>query len=706
MFYPVEGGSVYEVEDNAFGFVYKCQLPPAGYGVNSITGELQETDIIKRSDIPENQFWERYQLPKDWKDKTKREKEIRKINKDYFDPTLEEIRVREWKRRLCGVWFYNYNPFKKESELLYMTGTHYLYCTYWIFQGKYMDFRITDMEVFYILKYCETDPDCLGLNFLTRRKLGKTAISGVWAYDRTSKRPTNQHCGIQSKDDDGAEEVMKKAIIQPWKKLPDFFRPVYDLMKGDDPNELRFFNTSRRGSVAEQEREEEDALESWIDYGPATEGYYDGPELDTYISDEAGKVEKKISIKTRQDVVRYCSEIEGRMKGKQLYTTTVEADETTADEHEFQELVYDSNPLKRNENNRTITGLYTYFLPAHKAYHFDNVYGYPNVESAVNYLMNMRNSLQEQGKLRALASAKRKNPMTLKEAFSVDGEHSLYNPLVLQEQLDKISWGDKVTEIGNLVWKDGYEFERPIKDENGEIKGYEINEIIWEPNPNGRWEKIKGWWPVEPNKVIKKNEHFIPNNNKVNAIGCDPFKYDKTKDKRRSNCAAFNYQIKDSLFESQYDDTFTLKYSYRPESTRIANSDILKMAWLCGCKVLFERNVNHWKRDFQDWNCGGFLTYMPGEDEPGIVTDGAGKVTQHICNYTESYINEHIGKVYFRSLIQKETGWLGFKVDDTQKFDEPMAAGFTLIAVKGKRSIRNIETQRSIEDILPYRQAI
>ena len=706
MFYPVEGGSVYEIEDNAFGFVYKCQLPPAGYGVNSITGELQETDIIKRSDIPENQFWERCQLPKDWKDKTKREKEIRKINKDYFDPTLEEIRVREWKRRLCGVWFYNYNPFKKESELLYMTGTHYLYCTYWIFQGKYMDFRITDMEVFYILKYCETDPDCLGLNFLTRRKLGKTAISGVWAYDRTSKRPTNQHCGIQSKDDDGAEEVMKKAIIQPWKKLPDFFRPVYDLMKGDDPNELRFFNTSRRGSVAEQEREEEDALESWIDYGPATEGYYDGPELDTYISDEAGKVEKKISIKTRQDVVRYCSEIEGRMKGKQLYTTTVEADETTADEHEFQELVYDSNPLKRNENNRTITGLYTYFLPAHKAYHFDNVYGYPNVESAVNYLMNMRNSLQEQGKLRALASAKRKNPMTLKEAFSVDGEHSLYNPLVLQEQLDKISWGDKVTEIGNLVWKDGYEFERPIKDENGEIKGYEINEIIWEPNPNGRWEKIKGWWPVEPNKVIKKNEHFIPNNNKVNAIGCDPFKYDKTKDKRRSNCAAFNYQIKDSLFESQYDDTFTLKYSYRPESTRIANSDILKMAWLCGCKVLFERNVNHWKRDFQDWNCGGFLTYMPGEDEPGIVTDGAGKVTQHICNYTESYINEHIGKVYFRSLIQKETGWLGFKVDDTQKFDEPMAAGFTLIAVKGKRSIRNIETQRSIEDILPYRQAI
>jgi hypothetical protein len=707
MFNEVQGGSVYEVEDNAFGFIYKCWRPPVGFGVNSITGELNETDVIKRDEIPENHFWERFELPKDWKEKSKREKERKKFDKDYFDPYLEDIRVREWNRRLCGVWFWNYNPFKKESELTYITGTHYLYCTYWIFQGKRMDFRVTDMEVFYILKYCETDPDCLGLNFLTRRKLGKTAISGCWAYDRTSKRPTNQHCGIQSKDDDGAEEVMKKAIVQPWKKLPEFFRPVYDLMKGDDPNELRFFNTSRRGSTAETEREEEDALESWIDYGPATEGYYDGPELDTYISDEAGKVEKKIDILVRQDTVRYCSEIEGRMKGKQLYTTTVEADETTGDEHKFQELVNSSNPLKRNENNRTVTGLYTYFLPAHKAYHFDNIYGYPNIETALNFLTNTRRSLEEQGKLRALASAKRKNPMTLQEAFSVDGEHSLYNPILLQEQLDKLSWGDKKTEWGDLVWKDGYEFERPVKDYAGNITHYEINELEWVDNPKGTYEKVKGWKPKDENAIVKNNEYYTPNNNQSYAIGCDPFKYDKTKDKRRSNCAAFAYQIKDELFPNEFDDMFTMRYSKRPESTRLSNYDVLKMAWWCGCKVLFERNVNHWKNDFKDLKCNAFLTYLPGEDEPGILTDGAGKVVQHICNYTESYVNKNIEKVYFRSLIAKETfGWLGFKVDDTQKSDEPMAAGFTLIAVKGKRKRSVMSSESAVEDLMPYRQAV
>ena len=137
------------IPDNCFGFEYHCNLPPIGYGINSVTGELQETDIIKRSDIPEHNFWDRYTLPKDWNVKRKAEKERQKFDKYYIDPYLESIRAREWKRRLCGVWFDNYNPKKKQVETLYITGTHYLYITYWKFQGKFMDFRINDMEVWY-----------------------------------------------------------------------------------------------------------------------------------------------------------------------------------------------------------------------------------------------------------------------------------------------------------------------------------------------------------------------------------------------------------------------------------------------------------------------------------------------------------------------------------------------------------------------------
>lgn len=706
------GGSIYEVPDNSFGFVFKCNLPIIGYGVNSITGEVQETDIIKRSDNPEECFWERYSLPKDWNIKRKAEKERQKFDRYYVDPYLEAIRAREWKRRLCGVWVYIYNPNKKIVELNYITGTHYLYITFWRFQGKFMDFRINDMEFWYVMKYCEEDPDCLGLNEITKRKLGKTAKLGCWLYDRTSKPPFNQHAGIQSKADDDAEEVMKKALVQPWQKLPDFFRPIYDTMKGDDPNELRFFHTSRRGSTTEIEREEEDALESWVDYGASGEAVYDGPELDSYAADEAGKTKRPVSIKERQSTVRFCSEIDFSFyrqdnkyfQRKQLYTTTVEIEKGEEDNYEFQEMTNNSNPLDRNDNNKTKTGLYTYFLPAQKGMLFDK-YGYPDEEKATTILLNEMKKLHDDGDTRGLSSFKRKNPMTFKMAFSADGISALYDPELINEQLDYVSWGEEKTERGDLVWKDGFEFEKSIVKENGEIE-YVLSEIEWHPNPNGRFEKIKGWWPKEPNAVYKNNGKFLPNNNFANRVGCDPFKYDKTKDKRRSNAAAFNYQIADPLKpDDSFNDAFTLKYSYRANSTRLANMDILKMVWLCGCQVLFERNVNHWKRDFQEWNCEGFLMWLNGETEPGIYTDGKGNVTQLICNYTEAYINKFIKKVLFKTLMRKETGWLGFKVEDTQTFDEPMGAGITLIAVKGKQYRKISEQTQNIESILPYTKA-
>jgi hypothetical protein len=689
MFTEIENGSYLDIPDNAFGFVYRCYIPEQGYGQHSLTGAIKKTDVFKRSDLESEQFWERELLPKDYKQRVKAERDIKRVRKQHVDPYLEEIRRKDWHRRMYGVWFWN------NGELIYITGLHWLYITYWKFQGKFMDFRIPDRDLFYVVQYCMEDPLCLGLNELTKRKNGKTARVGCWGYERTS-RLNNHHGGLQSKSDDDAEGAFKKAIIHPWQKLPDHFRPRYDLMKGEEPNELRFYPTARRGEkIHEDDNDMEEALESFFDYMPSTESAYDGPELHTYISDEAGKTKKPVSIKERQNVVRYCTEIDGVIQGKHWYTTTVEPEKGEEENYEFQELTANSNPLERDDNGMTTTGLYTYFLPSYRGMYFDK-FGYPDEEKAKAFLANKIRDYENKNDLRGLSSFKRKNPQSFKEAFSADGEFALYNPELLNRQLDDISWTTKYTERGNLEWVDGYKVKKEVTLPSGD-KDFEISAVRWAADPNGKFEKVVGWFPAKPNDVYKDNLSYRPNNKYI-AIGCDPFRYDKTKDKRRSNCAAFAYQISDPLFPTKYDDMFTLRYAYREESTRAANEDILKMAWWCGCEVLFERNVNHWKNDFGDWECARFLTWLPGEVEPGVAS--ATDTVQTICNYTEAYINQHIQKVYFKTLIRKDTGWLGFKVEDTQVFDEPMAAGFTLIAVKGKSySLKN--TGLNIEDFFP-----
>ena len=53
-------------------------------------------------------------------------------------------------------------------------------------------------------------------------------------------------------------------------------------------------------------------------------------------------------------------------------------------------------------------------------------------------------------------------------------------------------------------------------------------------------------------------------------------------------------------------------------------------------------------------------------------------------------------------MIEKETGWLGFKVEDTEKFDEPMAAGITLIEVENKKHYLQPNAV-SLDELFPNR---
>jgi hypothetical protein len=643
MFKQIPGGTKIIIQGPEAPF--ECWVPPVGQGCHNDTGDVGPTDIIKRSNRPSEQYWERQELPKNWNERVVREEQVKANNPEYSDSSLDIIRVQEWRRRMYGVWFYN------NGEPTYITGQHYMLLNYWKFQGKYFDFREPNKEYYYVLQYCIEDPDCLGLIEVTKRKEGKTARAGLFLYEYIS-RTEAKHGGIQSKTNEDAAEVLQKAVVTPWRKLPEFFRPIYDRGGGDNPSkELRFFNTSQKGK---KKNEEDAALESFIDHKPSMPEAYDGPELHRYVSDEAGKL-KKHSILDRHEVVMFCSEVDGVFVGKQLYTTTVE--EMEAGGSDFKELIKQSDRNERDDNGRTKTGLYVYFLAADRTLYYDK-YGKPDLQRGRLYHMNKRDSLKNNP--RSLSSYIRKNPFNLQEAFRVDGDKCLYNSELLNDQLDKLGWKENVTTRGNFIWENG------VRD----------SKVVWKKDRNGHWEIC---WLFEKahesNNISKDGNRFKPLNTSKFVGGADIFSHDIVKDSRRSDGALLVKMKFNAAADSPYNNAFVCKYKYRAESASIQYEDMLKTAVYFGCQILFESNKNNWKDYFVSRGYEAFLMKLPGYPDYGIP--GNKNTHQQLCECSEEYILENSTNVWFKDCL---TDWLEFDINNTTKFDVAMAAGYTLIA--------------------------
>jgi hypothetical protein len=678
MFKQFENSTLEEIT-NHNGYEYQCWVPPLGYGVNTATGELEETEILKNGDDPLKHFFVRTEMPKLWARRLAEQDDRQRTDPDYYDPILWEFEKQEWGRRLRGVWFWKYDRKTETSAPVYITGLHYLYINWWKFQGKYNNFRTPDRKFFYVLDYCIEDPNCLGLIEFTKRKQGKTARAGVFLYEYIS-RSNEQHGGIQSKTDKDAFEVFKKAVVAPWRKLPYFFRPTFDTALGDNPKgELRFFDPSQKGKKALRvvTDEDEQALDSFIDFESRGADAYDGPELHRYVSDESGKL-KDVSILDRHDVVMFCSEVDGKFVGKHLYTTTVE--EMEAGGAEFLKLVQNSDPLKRNDLGRTISGLYTYFTPAQWTMEFD-IYGDPDEEKAIAYFEARRKSLKD--KPRQLSSFIRKNPMTFKEAFRVDGDKCLYNSMKLNDQLELLSWNEDYVERGNFGWENG------VRD----------TKVIWKKDPNGRWVIVRSFLPKpeEVNNVKRLTKHFEPLNDIRFGSGCDTFDHDQTEDNSRQSRGASLVKQKNNPynFDDPLNGAYVCMYLARPNTAPLFYEDMIMQCFYFSCKILAETNKPGILNYFRNRGYAHFLVHLPGYKEPGVPSTPENK--QMASELLEVQIEDHADKIFFTDLIDD---CLLANLKKTQPFDIFMAALWTELSCSVKYLSKPADEK--VKDIRKY----
>lgn len=673
MFNKIEGGQKVTLDSNA-GYKVDVWIPPLGYGFNTITGEIEKTDIIQNSPKPSEQRWKPIKLPDNFKAQRAKEKERQKGDSEYFDAELEKIREKFWTYRLCGLWVY------MNGKPVYITGEHFMYINFWQNNDGLPDYRDADRRRYYFQEFCIHDPRCAGILEGSNRRSGKSYRAGLFLYNYVSMTP-DAWGGLQSKTEPDARTFFRVKLVTPFKRLPDFFMPELDTSAGSGmAKEIKFTKAARKGKAA-MENINDLGLNSYIDNRASGEYAYDGEALQRAVNDEIGKPSDADSYE-RWGVIKYCLRVGKKWVGKALLTTTPEELEGIAIENNpFFKIWEESDFLERDKNGHTKSGLYRYFIPAQETIECDK-YGMPKIESNLEYILNTREALK--GNRKKLLDETKKNCISADEMFKATiSKECLFNTEKLSDRLDVLLYSKDHFTRGNFMWE----------------KGDKDTKVVFKKEEYGRWSILNEFVTnFESNIVDRSGTLFVPKNVLNYTMGVDPFDHDNTSDSRRSNGAASVYKKYDPF--AQYpnlNNACVCLYLARPSTAAIFYEDMIMTACYFGCDVLFENNKIGIKRYFQERGYEKFFIKLKDSVEFGIPSTPA--IKQMMADYIEYHVENFPENLFFKKLVEQ---LLAFDIKNTEKYDAVMAYGYSLIADKYRMFKKSEEkTFVEISSLLP-----
>ena len=658
MYEKIEGGTIIDIQG------LKCNLPPDGYVYNIITKQLEFRGIYEKDKNIDEQYWKRIPMPSWYADTMKKWDEFDKKKKDdeleFYDEKLEEFKRQEWDRRLNGFWYMN------NGKPTYLTGLHYLYLQWWSIDIGYPKFRMPDLEKFYFMEYCIQDPLCMGMLEVTKRRFGKSFVAGLFVTEYTTRtKMTNG--GIQSKTGSDAKKFFAKTVVNPFRRLPKFFRPEYDMSLGVNPkSEMRFQKTNVRGKKAE-DNVDKDELGSVIDHQSADTVAYDGQKLHRYVADECGKT-TEVNVYDRHEVVRYCLlDDEGQIIGKALYTTTVEKLTTEKDgvQDAFKLLWEESNQEKRQDNGTTSSGLYRFFMSAKRTRNFDD-FGHPDEEKTLAQILADRDTVKNNQ--RALSARIRKEPLTIDEAFSTDSDKCIFN-------------------VMNIGAREAYLKENP-KLKRHVIFYRDIDQIV-------RWREINDkeedfhWVITQFPQAGEENKHTYdvktrkPARVSDGAIAIDGY----------SNSQGGKYGSKASAWIGRRYDLLNPEHTGkaighlygRPQIKETLHEQVLLAAEFYGYQAWYEHNSDDYLSYFRDRGRVGYLgsyplsTIDPAKRETADRHKGFPTTPFSLTKQTDvgiMYFESHIDSIDFENLLEDAK-----KFDPNNRTDYDITVSFLMLIV-------------------------
>ena len=640
-------------------------------------------EILFNDRKPAMQMWERLPVPIELQ-------RIRSMDEWYEMPSDFKKRFstyieKEFERRRNGLWFYN------NGVPTYITGRHYMLLQWSKMDIGYASYLEFQRRLFIHFAACEVDPRSIGQMYTKCRRSGYTNMSAAILVDEGTQ-VKDKLLGIQSKTGkDAQENIFMKKVVPMFKSYPFFFKPIQD--GTTNPRmELAFREPSKRITKKNKTSNKGEALNTIINWKNTTNNAYDGEKLHILYLDEAGKWERPTDIREAWRIEKTCLIVGRKIIGKALVGSTVNPMDKGG--NQYKEIWRDSDPEDRNANGRTKTGLYRLFIPAYEALEgFFDKHGNPIVEDpekpvqtidgdyvdigAKTYLKNERDALKNDA--RELNEFIRQFPFTIDEAMRDSIEGSTFNigKIYEQVQYNQELYPHPVVR-GNFSWKEG------AKDK----------EVMFNPNPQGRWRIA--WLPkaeMQNKYVIKQNKRH-PANDHIGVGGVDSYDLDSTTDNRGSKGACHLYN---RFNMSAPANMFVAEYASRPPLARIFYEDILMAAVFYGYPLLIENNKYGIVRYFESRGYEEYVMKRPEHLKApnaavnvktrGIPSNSVDVIQSH-AQAIEAYVEEHVGvnsetgemgKMYFERTLED---WIGYKIDNRTKFDLTISSGLALLAAQ------------------------
>jgi len=604
-------------------------------------------------------------------------------NKEKWYDYIDE----EFKRREEGFWFMN------NGKPTWITGTHYMYLQWSKIDVGAPDYREANRLFYIFWEACKADRRCYGMCYLKNRRSGFSFMSSAETVNLATISSDSRY-GILSKTGADAKKMFTDKVVPISINYPFFFKPIQDGM--DRPkSELAYrvpaSKFTRKKITSNERLEDIVGLDTTIDWKNTGDNSYDGEKLNLLVHDESGKWERPDNILNNWRVTKTCLRLGSRIVGKCMMGSTSNALDKGGDN--FKKLYDASDVTARNKNGQTKSGLYSLFIPMEWNYEgFIDEYGFPVFNNPDDDVLGPDGELIDYGIIEhweneveglksdhdGLNEFYRQFPRTTEHAFRDEAKNSIFNLVKIYEQID---YNDGIgtqgnISVGNFQWVNG------VKD----------TQVIFYPDPKGRF-KIS-WTPDQhlQNKIIIKNGIKYPANEHIGAFGCDSYDISGTVDGRGSN-GALHGLTKFSMEDAPPNHMF-LEYVARPPTAEIFFEDVLMALVFYGMPLLCENNKPRLLYYLRRRGYRGYSMNRPDkvwnklsvtEKEIGGIPNSSEDIKQAHAAAIEMFIQKYVGhlgdgnygNIYFNRTLND---WSRFDITKRTKYDATISSGLAIMA--------------------------